>query len=156
MTVTKHSGQPGNALALDEKGKCEIVALSTASTAVSISTADSGKLFILGEFATTSGGGGGPTITLPAVGDGLNYEFYVAGGLTSGAISFAAAATGTMVVYNDVAADSVNIGKATGASVIGGAVRFVSNGTKWYSIMEPAFTSAAPTTGTMTEFGFVS
>ena len=150
MTVTLNSAIYGNALSLDDRGKCEVVALSTVSTAITLSTADSGKFLLLP--AVTSGA----TITLPTMADGLHYEIYVKGALASGTYSFASATADTIVGYNDAALDSINIGKATGAGVIGGSVRFISDGSKWYSVMRPAFTSAAPTTLTATEFGLVS
>jgi hypothetical protein len=98
----------------------------------------------------------GALLTLPAVGDGLNFEFYHVGGTASGVVTYAAAATGTIVCYGDAAADSITIGKATGAPAIGGSVRFVCDGTYWYTIMQPAFSSAAPTSATMTEYAIVS
>ena len=152
MTVTKHSGQPGNIAALSERGYREIVALSTRSSACTLSTADSGKLVLLGGWSS------GLTLTLPAMEDGLNYELYCAGAPASGIYTISAATAGTLVVYGDAAANSITFGKSGTASgtVTGGGLRLVTDGTLWYSIMEPAFTSAAPTSATMTEYAIVT
>lgn len=149
MTASKKPGQPGNAMALDDWGQREIVAMSSGSTTpVVMKAAQSGSFIVIPAIAS------GVTVTLPAPAAGLNYEFYCAGGsaTAAGFYTFKTPTTGTMVAYGDAAADSITIGKTSGAPYIGGAVRFVSDGTLWYSIMEPAFTSAAPTSATMTEF----
>jgi len=150
MTVTKRSAIAGNVLAMDERQYREVIALSSGSTAITVSTGWSGKMIIVPGFTS------GALLTLPAVGDGLNFEFYHVGGTASGVVTYAAAATGTIVCYGDAAADSITIGKATGAPSIGGSVRFVCDGTYWYTIMQPAFSSAAPTSATMTEYAIVS
>lgn len=152
MTVVKHSGQPGNVLALDDRGAREIVALSTGSTAFTLSTGDSGKMLIIGAYTS------GVTITLPTMEDGLNYELYCGGAPTSGVYTISAATAGDLVVYGDAAANSILFGKAGAASGtnIGGGLRLVTDGSKWYSIMLPAFTSAAPTSATMTTYAIVT
>jgi hypothetical protein len=134
------------------RGRRHIVALSSASTAITISASQSGALITVPGFTS------GATITLPAMEAGLSYEFYVAGTVSSGIITISAATAGTLVVHNDAAANSIVFGKSGSASgtIIGGSVRLVSDGTKWYSIMQPAFTSAAPTSLTMTELAIVT
>lgn len=151
MTASKKPGQPGNIIALDDWGQKEIITLSSGSTAPVVLKSDQS-----GAFVVIPGMTSGMTITLPAPAAGLEFEFYVKAATTSGVIKIAAPTTGTMVIKGDAAADALNIGKAAGAAVIGGAIRFVSDGTLWYSIMEPAFSSAAPTSLTMTEYGTIS
>jgi hypothetical protein len=126
------------------------VAVSTASTGLTVAASQSGGFFVIGDCTAAP-----LTITLPAVAAGLWYEFYQGGAVTASGTIVKAATTGTMVAFNDAAADSIQIGGAT-AVAIGGSLRVLSDGTKWYSIMQPGFTSAAPATATMTLFGIVS
>lgn len=130
------------------RGRRHIVAMSSASSAITLSASDSGGFIVVPGFSS------GATITLPAVAAGLSYELYMLGAPASGVVAVKAATTGTMVAFNDAAADTIVFGKAGGASgtTIGGSLRLHTDGTKWYSIMQPAFTSAAPTSATMTSF----
>lgn len=125
-----------------------IVTISTASTGYTPATSQSGAFFVIpGDWSSAM------TITLPVMEAGLWYEFYVGGSTIVGsAATIAAATAGEIVTFNDVAADSVIMG-ATGTSV-GGSIRFLSDGTKWYAIPQPAMTSAALATTNMTCFNW--
>lgn len=95
-------------------------------------------------------------ITLPAAAAGLWYEFYQAGGAAGSGTYIVGAATGLFVVYGDVAADGVNIGGTATATPEGGSLRVICDGTKWYTVMQPALSSAAGATNTMTLYGIIT
>lgn len=132
------------------RGRRHVVAISTAATGFSPAASQSGGMFIIGDCTAAP-----LTITLPAMDAGLWYEFYQGGAVAASGTLITAATAGTLVVFNDVAANSIQIGGATGVT-IGGSVRVITDGTKWYSIMQPAFTSAAPATATMTLMGILT
>lgn len=130
-------------------GRRKVTALTTASTAVDIASSQSGMFMLIPASAS------GWTITLPACAAGLWYEFYVTGAQsTAAAVKIKGASTGLMVFYADAAGDMITLGKASGAPTIGGSLRVISDGALWYCITQPAFSSAAPTSLTMTEYSF--
>lgn len=125
-------------------GLRKVYNLSTASTGITLAASQSGGFCISGDCTA-----GAQTITLPAMAAGLNYEVMVGGAVAASGLTIAAATAGTIVTYGDAAANSIEIGETTGTA-IGGSVRFISDGTKWYSITQPSLTSAAAATNTMT------
>lgn len=151
MTITRKVGIPGSVPHSDDEGYARIQKLSTTATAYTLTAAQypTGSIFLVGGFSSQA------TVTLPAVTDGLDYVFYVDAVNASGQTIIAAAATGTLVVFNDVAADSITLGQASGAAV-GGGVRVFSNGTKWFTHGLVSLSSAAAATATMTSVQIVS
>lgn len=83
--------------------------------------AESGSIF------TNYGATAAVNFTLPALADGLIYEFYAAADVgltvTSGTVD-------KMVALNDAAADSVAF--STTSLILGGSFRVFSDGTLWY------------------------
>lgn len=145
MTITRKVGIPGSVPHTDDVGMAYIIKLSTALAAHTISTSihPPGSIILCGGFSSQA------TVTLPAVKDGLEYMFYVDAACASGQTVIAAPTTGTLVVFNDVAADSITLGQASGAA-IGGGVHVFSNGTKWFTNGLISLSSAAAATATMT------
>lgn len=83
--------------------------------------ADTGTLF------TTTGATGAVNFTLPAAEKvGLHYEFF---NTVDQNMTVTAGTADTMVVFNDVAADSVSY--STSSEKIGGGFRVIADGTKW-------------------------
>jgi len=124
-----------------------VTALPVSATTYTVSASQSGALFTVAASSAI-------IVTLPAVEAGLWYEFVGMGACASG-FSVKGASTGLMVVFNDDAADSVEVG-TSGVGAPGGALRVVCNGTKWLCITEPGFSSVAPTTATASYYTIVS
>ena len=82
---------------------------------------------------------------------GIELEFYQVGAAGASGLTISAATAGTIVVKGDDAANSIVFGEST-ARNIGTSIRFVTDGTKWYSIKQPNVTSAAMATATMSLF----
>lgn len=114
----------------------------------------SGEFIIIPDVAAS--GSSNVIIRLPPVEQGLWFELCNEGVITSGTLQVLANSCGTAVVHNDSAADGLAFNKATGAVAVGGSVRCHSDGTKWIMLTQPAFTSAAPTSATMTSFGVIT
>lgn len=135
------------------RGYRHIETMSSASTAITLGASQSGTFFLL-NFTASSGF----TVTLPAVAQGLWYEFFTQTPPNSGVTTIAAPTCGTMVRFNDTAADAIYFGTDAAASgtEIGMGCRVLSDGTKWLVIPEPALTSAALTTGTMSAISWKS
>lgn len=129
-------------------GRRKVTTLSSASTGVTLASSQSGM------FVVVPGMTSGLTVTLPAPEAGLWYELYVKANLTSGLITLKSASTGLVVAYGNAAADAIVIGKTVGTE-IGGSMRVHSDGTQWYSLFQPAVSSLAPTSATMTMMAIV-
>ena len=86
-----------------------------------VTTAENGTLF------TNAGAAGAVTFTLPTVAKGLRYQFFAEADQTV----TVAGATGTLVVFNDAAANSIAF--STASEKIGGGCEVIANaaGTKW-------------------------
>jgi hypothetical protein len=101
-------------------GQREVVALTASTTLTSY---DSGKIF------TNRGATGSITITLPVVNNetaGAELEVLVIADQT---VIVASSPADTLVIFNDAAADSIAL--QTSGEKIGGALRFVCDGTAW-------------------------
>lgn len=114
----------------------------------------SGEFIIIPDMATS--GSSNVIIRLPPVEQGLWFELYNEGTITTGTLQVLANSCGTAVVHNDSAADGLAFNKTTGVLGVGGSIRCHSDGTKWIMLTQPAFTSAAPTSATMTSFGVIT
>jgi len=134
------------------RGLRHIIALSSAAASgTQYLTPDMYGAFCILPAVTTTGSSN-QTWTLPPAEQGGFFEIYAPAALATGIVVFKAPSCGGMVVFDDSAADSFSLGKATGVEIIGGSVRFHSDGSQWVVIPQPAFTSAAPTSATMTPF----
>lgn len=87
-----------------------------------VTAADNNSIF------TNQGAGGAVTFTLPTIAKGLRYRFY---GEAAQNVAIVSAVADTMVVFNDAAADSINMNTAN--EIIGAAVEVYANAdaTKW-------------------------
>lgn len=92
----------------------------TADTTVTEAMA--GQMFI-------TNGAGSVTFTLPSPKRGLEYSFYNA---VDQNMVITCATTDILIVYNDIAADSVAL--STASEKVGGSFRVVGTGTKWLVI----------------------
>ena len=79
-----------------------------------------------GGIFTTEGAAGAVNFTLPAAELGLNYLIYAAEDQT---VTLTSDTVDTLIVFNDVAADSVAF--STSAEKVGGAFFVFSDGAKW-------------------------
>lgn len=94
-----------------------------------------------GTLFTTEGAGASVTFTLPtadADNIGLWYEFFCAEDF---AIVVGCATADTLIVFNDVAADSISY--ATAGEMIGNSIKATSDGAKW--IIQPQIAAEAVT-----------
>lgn len=131
-------------------GMRKVVVLSSAN-AVTMAASQSGAFCVIPDNTAAAA-----EITLPTAAAGLWYEFYQAGGAAGSGTYVVGAATGLFVVYGDVAADGVNIGGTATATPEGGSLRVICDGTKWYTVMQPAVSSVAMATNSYTLYGIVS
>lgn len=101
--------------------------------------ADNNTLF------TNAGASGAVTFTLPTVGRGYHFWFYVEADQSV----TVAGATGTVVAFNDAAANSVAF--STTAEKVGGCIEVFSNaaGTKWLTVIHVAQAAGTPQTVTI-------
>lgn len=86
-----------------------------------------------GTLFTNRGAAGAVVFTLPAPGavpSGTYYDF--AAVIATQTLTVATATADTLITFNDLTADSVGI--ATANEIIGGAMRFVTDGTSWVAI----------------------
>lgn len=92
------------------------------ATSYTVTTADNGTLF------TTQGAAGAVNFTLPAIAKGLYYRFFCEADQN---MTITAATADTLVVFNDLAADS--IAYSTASEKIGGGFDIYANAdaTKW-------------------------
>ena len=94
--------------------------ITTVTASTTITEAQAGQLFV-------SSGTGATTFTLPSVPKrGLEYSFYNA---VDQNLVLTCATTGTLIVFNNVAANSVSL--STASQKVGGAFRVVGTGSKW-------------------------
>jgi hypothetical protein len=106
------------------------------TAAYSVKERDCGKLF------TNRGAGASVTFTLPKITPGLKgfvVEFYVA---ADQQIVIASSPADTLGVHNDLTADTITIGGASG-SRIGNSARVICDGTSYLVISNPSAASAA-------------
>lgn len=97
--------------------------VSTVTANKTVLESEAGTLFL-------SAGAGAVTFTLPATPKaGLEYSFYNA---VNQNMTITCATTDIMIVYNDVAADSVAL--STASELIGGSFRVIGDGSKWLVI----------------------
>ena len=82
-----------------------------------------------GGIFTTEGAGGAVNFTLPAPESGLNYLLYCAEDQT---LTLTPDAVDTLIVFNDVAADSLAF--STASEKAGGAIYVFSDGVKWMAM----------------------
>lgn len=89
-----------------------------------VQAADSGRIF------TNRGATGAVNFTLPAIAKGLRFRFYCEAAQD---LIITAATADTLVVFNDLAADSVTIDQNTNSKQIGGALEIFANdnASKW-------------------------
>lgn len=112
MAVTT-SGSFGGSAVLESAKTANYTVLAT----------DNGTLF------TNAGAVGAVIFTLPAIAANLSFTFFVA---ADQSLTVASAAGDDMMVYNDIAADSVAF--STSSKKVGASLRVVANaaGTAWY------------------------
>lgn len=94
----------------------------TATSDLTVTEAMAGTNFV-------TGGTGAVTFTLPSPKRGLEYSFYNA---VDQNMTITCATTDVLIVYNDIAADSVAL--STTSEKVGGSFRVVGTGTKWLVI----------------------
>lgn len=92
------------------------------SASTTVTEAMAGQMFI-------ADGAGAITFTLPSPKRGLEYSFYNAANQD---MTITCATTDVLVVYNDIAADSVAL--STASEKVGGHFRVIGTGTKWLVI----------------------
>jgi hypothetical protein len=104
-----------------------------------VTAADNGTLF------TTRGAAGAVNFTLPAIDRGLRYRFFNEAGQN---MTITAATADTMVVFNDLAADSIAF--STASELIGGSVEVIANDneTKWLVLVNLGAETQTPTIAT--------
>lgn len=110
--------------------------IKTISAAYTVSDYDTGAVLIVNAAAT---------ITLPActvARTGMHVTVVVGG---AGAVTIQAT-SGELVAFNDLAANSIAF--STSSEIIGNAVHFVCDGTKWYALVHLAAETATPTIAT--------
>ena len=107
-----------NPMAKVPKGTRRPVTAKT--TDYTLTKGESGGIF------TTEGAAGAVNFTLPAPEVGLNYLLYCAEDQT---LTLTSDTVDTLIVFNDVAADSVAF--STSAEKVGGAFFVFSDGAKW-------------------------
>lgn len=101
--------------------------------------ADNNRIF------TTRGAAGAVNFTLPTLARGLRFRFFNEAGQN---MTVTAAAADTMVVFNDLAADSIAF--ATASELIGGAIEVVANdnASKWLVFVNLGAETQTPTIAT--------
>ena len=101
--------------------------------------ADNNKIF------TTRGAAGAVNFTLPALARGLRFTFFNEAGQN---MTVTAGTADTMVVFNDLAADSIAF--STAAELIGGAITVVANdnASKWLTFVNLGAETQTPTIAT--------
>ena len=89
-----------------------------------LTAADNNRIF------TTRGAAGSVTINLPTLAKGLRFRFIAEAAQD---LTIAAAVAGTMVAFNDLAANSITIQEATNSKAIGTSVEIFANddASKW-------------------------
>lgn len=103
-----------------------------------VTAADRNTLF------TNSGAAGAVVFTLPATAAlGLEYWFYVE---TDQTVTVTAGTADTMIVHNDIAADSISF--QTSSEKVGGALHVRGNGSKWVVTLSLGFESQTVTIAT--------
>ena len=103
-----------------------VIEAKTADYVIDSATDLSGKLF------TTTGAGGAVKFTLPtpsAALKGCYYRFY---NTVDQNMTFDCATNDVLVIFNDVAADTVAFSQA--GEKIGGCVEFICDGSKWLTM----------------------
>lgn len=115
----------------------QIVAIGSGSTAYTVLSSNSGKAHIVPGFSS------GAKITLPALADGLNYDFFIKAVTSSDGLSFVPASSpGSFVQAGTVVGNS--IAPASAADLVGGAkFSMVCDGTNWYVQYADAGTTAS-------------
>jgi len=114
--------------------------VSAKTAAYTVLNKDCGTLF------TTTGASGAVTFTLPtasAANAGVWFEFFNSVDQT---MTIACATNDTLIVFNDVAADSIAF--STASEKIGGGVRVVSDGSKWLVFVALGAETQTPTIAT--------
>lgn len=106
----------------DPAGYIPGLAVNTVTADTTVSEAQAGSLFV-------TNGAGSITFTLPSPKQGLEYSFYNA---VDQNMVITCATTDILIVYNDIAADSVAL--QTASEKIGGHFRVIGTGTKWIVI----------------------
>lgn len=109
----------------------------TAKTAnYTVTASDKNTIF------TNQGASGSVTFTLPTLAKGLKYRFFVEADQT---VIVASAAADTLVVFNDVAADSIAF--QTSSEKVGGAIEVIANAdaTKWLVFVHLGAETQTPT-----------
>lgn len=90
---------------------------------------------------TNSGAAGTVNFTLPVTAKkGLRYAFYVAADQT---LTVTSGTADTMVVFNDIAADSISFG--TAGEKVGGMITVIGDGSKWLTIVNLGAETQTPT-----------
>ena len=123
-------------------GRRKVINVSTASSGFSPAASQSGAFCVIGDSTAKD-----MVITLPAAAAGLWYEFYQGGGVYSSCTKIKGTATGVLTYTKDAATvDTIFMGQAT-AAAIGFCMKVVSDGSKWYTIQHPAYSSVYSTAG---------
>lgn len=124
--ITNGTAAASKALVADANvmvsGVRRVVAAKT--SAYPVVAADSGKIF------TNRGAVGSVTFTLPTPAAGLNgVDVTIMAVVAAQNVVIAAQTAGSLIAFNDVAADSVTI--STTSEIIGAAMRCICDGTSW-------------------------
>ena len=96
--------------------------VTTVTDNTTVSEAQAGQMFV-------TNGAGAISFTLPSPKQGLEYSFYNA---VDQNMTITCATTDVLIVYNDIAADSVAL--STASEKVGGSFRVIGTGTKWIVI----------------------